>query len=69
MSSAVCDVEVVEVPRDAAFARFDRVCQRVLGITGAEFVRKYQRGDYENVDPDAVQGLSKVFSILPFAGL
>lgn len=69
VSSAVCDVEVVEVAGNTAFARFDSVCRRVLGISGVEFVAAYKRGDYEGVDPDSVEGLSKIFSILPFAGL
>ncbi|BBZ11588.1 hypothetical protein [Mycobacterium branderi] len=69
MTSLIDDVQIVDIERDQAFKRFDQVCQRELHISGHEFVENYLNGAYRGVDVDSVQGLSKVLSILPFAGI
>ncbi|TEA06284.1 hypothetical protein CCUG60884_01422 [Mycobacteroides salmoniphilum] len=69
MSVVVSDVEIVDVTNDEAFARFDRVCQARLKMSGSEFVEHYQAGKFDGVDVDSIEGLSKVLSILPFAGI
>ena len=69
MSSALNNVEIVDVEDTEALAVFDRVCGRHLGMSREEFIEKYRRGDFDGVDPDSMPGLSKVLSILPFAGI
>jgi hypothetical protein len=69
MASSIDKFRVVDVERDQAFKRFDQMCQRYLQISGYDFVTDYRRGAYRNVDVDSVEGLSKILSILPFAGI
>jgi hypothetical protein len=40
-------VEVFEVTQEEARAGFDRACQRNLGISGEEFLRRYDAGEYD----------------------
>jgi hypothetical protein len=69
MVTAVREAEVVDLKDNQAFDRFDRVCNRHMKISGYEFIKRYRSGVYNDVDVDSVSGLSKVLSILPFAGL
>lgn len=69
MTSAIDDVQVVDIERDHAFKRFDQVCQRELHMSGDDFVEHYLAGKFRGIDIDSVPGLSKVLSILPFAGI
>ena len=69
MSNAMHDVEIVDVEDFEAFKRFDGVCQLYLRMNGEEFVEHFKRGKFDDVDTDSIPGLSKVMSILPFAGL
>jgi hypothetical protein len=69
MSTAMHDVEIVEVTDAEAFERFDQVCLHYLQLSGADFVELFKRGKFDDVDTDSIPGLSKVLSILPFAGL
>lgn len=49
---------------DAAFARIvDSAAQYFLQISGAEFVRRLDAGEYP--DPDSVPGVMEVLSLLP----
>jgi hypothetical protein len=56
-------------PRDATPAEvraiIDRQAWRYLGISGAEFVRRWKSGYWPN--PDAVPGVTRVAMLLPFA--
>ncbi|MBA3416560.1 MAG: hypothetical protein H0U10_15170 [Chloroflexia bacterium] len=38
--------EVLEITADEAHAIFDRKARRLLGISGDEFVRRWEGGDY-----------------------
>ncbi|WP_232021573.1 MULTISPECIES: hypothetical protein [Pseudonocardia] len=49
-----------------AEAVFDRVTRRELGISGADFLARWDAGDYEGVDVDDVDGLAEVVGALPF---
>ena len=42
----------------------DRRARRYLGISGEEFLRRYEAGEYD-ADPDA-PGLQNVVALLPF---
>lgn len=65
-ASATDQAEIVEID-DAAMAHevFDAVCNRELSITGAEFLRRWDAGEYRGVDVDDVEGLSEVVAALP----
>lgn len=49
--------EIVELsPQDAEQA-FDAIAQREMGISGAEFLRRWDAGDYEGQSMDEIEGL------------
>jgi hypothetical protein len=54
-----------EVSRDEGLQMIDRQARRYLGISGAEFLRRWTRGDYA-ADPDQ-PGVMDVAMLLPFA--
>lgn len=56
-------VEVEEVTRAEGRAILDRAARRSLGVSGEEFLRRWDAGEYENYDPDAVE----VAMLIPFA--
>ncbi|WP_457160615.1 hypothetical protein [Mycobacteroides abscessus] len=60
--------EIVELDDFDARVVFDRVCRNKLGMNGAEFIERYQSGEYDDVDRDSIEGLPTVLCILPFAG-
>lgn len=64
--SATDQAEIVEID-DATAARevFDAVCSRELGISGDEFLGRWDAGEYRGVDVDSVEGLSEVVAALP----
>lgn len=45
-------------------AIFDREAHAKLGLSGDEFVRRWNRGEYPDCDPE----LSKLVMMLPFQG-
>lgn len=46
---------------------FDRIARKNMGISGAEFLRRWDAGEYEGVDWDSVKGLRAVAMALPLA--
>lgn len=46
---------------------FDRIARKNMGISGAEFLRRWDAGDFEGVDWDDVDGLRAVAMALPLA--
>jgi hypothetical protein len=46
---------------------FDRIARKNMGISGAEFLRRWDAGEFEGVDWDAVEGLEAVAMALPLA--
>jgi hypothetical protein len=54
-----------EVSREEGLRMIDRQARRYLGISGAEFLRRWTRGDYA-ADPDQL-GVIDVAMLLPFA--
>jgi hypothetical protein len=69
VTSSIDDVQVVDIRRDYAYKRFDQMCQRYLHMSADVFIAKYRDGEYRGVDVDSTPGLSKILSILPFAGI
>lgn len=64
-SSATCGVEVVELSETEGTDMFDRVARREMGISGDEFLRRWDAGEWEGVDLDSVDGLVDVWMMLP----
>ncbi|MDD4866491.1 MAG: hypothetical protein PHQ28_05005 [Mycobacterium sp.] len=46
---------------------FDRITQKNMGITGREFLRRWDAGAFEGADWDSVPGLRAVAMALPLA--
>jgi len=59
-SRAVDDVQVKELTELQAAEVFDGICRRELGMSGAEFLRRWDAGEYADVDVDSVDGLPDV---------
>jgi hypothetical protein len=57
-------VEVAEATRAEGRAMLDRAAQEVLGISGKEFLSKWDAGDYEAADDPAI---TRVAMLIPFA--
>jgi hypothetical protein len=54
-----------ELDEQQAADLFDRICQREMGISGAEFLARWDAGLYRGVDVDDVDGLPDVVAALP----
>lgn len=57
-------VEVTEATPDEGRALLDRAARDVLGISGDEFLAKWDAGDYEGMDDPAI---TRVAMLIPFA--
>ncbi|MCV7015658.1 hypothetical protein [Mycolicibacterium madagascariense] len=53
-------------PRDSA-ELFDQIAQKNMGISGTEFLRRWDAGEFEGTNWDEVPGLAEVATALPFA--
>lgn len=63
-TKAGCEIAVTEVSRDEGRRMFDRAAREALGISGAEFLAKWDAGEYEDNDDPAV---TRVAMLIPFA--
>jgi hypothetical protein len=43
---------------------FDTVCRRELSIGGEEFLRRWDAGQYKDVDADDIEGLPEVIAAM-----
>ncbi len=43
---------VIELSDEEARAHFDRQARRLVGLSGEEFLRRYDRGDYAGIEED-----------------
>jgi hypothetical protein len=57
-------VNVVELTEVEGATLFDRAARRDLGITGAEFLARWDRGDYAGAEDPAAEGVAM---LIPFA--
>jgi hypothetical protein len=57
-------IEVVEATQEEGRAMLDRAAQEVLGISGEEFLVRWDAGEYEDSDDPAI---TRVAMLIPFA--
>ena len=57
-------VDVVEATPEEGLAMLDRAAREVLNISGEEFLRRWDSGDYEGADDPAI---TRVAMLIPFA--
>lgn len=73
MAPALCGCDYVERygrgpdDTDDSADLFDRIAQANMSVTGSEFLRRWDSGEFEGVDWDSVPGLAEVATALPFA--
>lgn len=63
-SRAAEDVQVEEMSEQEAADVFDGICRRELALSGTEFLRRWDAGEYEGVDVDDVDGLPDVVAAI-----
>ncbi|HEX5166893.1 MAG TPA: hypothetical protein VFV93_15920 [Thermomicrobiales bacterium] len=51
------DIQVVEISREEGIAMFDRQARERLGLSGEEFLRKWNAGEIEDPDRNDVMML------------
>lgn len=59
------EVEIVELSGDAAVRAFDELARREMGISGDEFLARWDAGEWSDRDFDDVPGLVDVWMGLP----
>jgi hypothetical protein len=59
------DVEIISLTEEEAVATFDALAQREMGISGEEFLRRWDAGEWVDTDLDTVRGLVEVSMGLP----
>lgn len=64
-SHAATEVQVSELSEQEADELFDRICRREMGVAGVEFLRRWDAGEFADVDVDSVPGLTDVVMALP----
>jgi hypothetical protein len=65
--NSTCDVEVVELDDAEGAEMFDQVTRQKMGMSGTEFLRRWDAGEWTEADLDKVDGLVDVWMMLPFA--
>jgi hypothetical protein len=58
---------VVTMSADEYDDMFDRIARKNMGIPGAEFLRRWDAGEFEGTDWDSIDGLRAVAMALPLA--
>jgi hypothetical protein len=56
--------EVRELSADESRILFDKTARKLLGVSGSEFLARWDRGEYEQSDDMAV---TKIAMLIPFA--
>lgn len=62
-----CEANVVEVGIEHGASIFDKIVRREMGIPGAEFLRRWDAGEWADADYDEVPGLIEARNAIPFA--
>ena len=65
MREAPCGV--VELSESEAASLFDKIAWENLHMSGVEFLKRWDAGEYRHTDWDAVPGLAEVAMLIPFA--
>jgi hypothetical protein len=58
------EVEIVEATREEGRAMLDRAAREELGMSGGQFLAKWDAGEYDDTDNPAV---TRVAMLIPFA--
>jgi hypothetical protein len=58
---------VVYMNRRDSADLFDQIARKNMGISGTEFLRRWDAGEFEGKNWDDVPGLAEVATALPFA--
>ncbi|WP_018684694.1 hypothetical protein [Actinokineospora enzanensis] len=58
-------VEIVELSAAEAAEAFDALARRAMGLSGAEFLARWDSGEWADRDLDEVPGLVDVWMSLP----
>lgn len=62
-----CQVEIVELTSEDGQTLFDQITQREMGMSGAEFLKRWDDGEWADMNMDEVPGLVEAWIALPFA--
>jgi hypothetical protein len=57
-------VDVEELTHQEGLELFDRVARQELGISGEEFLRRWDAGEYADSDN---MGVTRLYMLMPFA--
>ncbi len=63
-NQAAYDVEVEQMSEQDAAEVFDGITRRELGISGPEFLERWDAGAYSDTDRDDIDGLSEVVAAM-----
>ncbi|MDC8970841.1 hypothetical protein [Mycobacterium marinum] len=58
---------VVAMSSDESDAMFDRIARKNMGISGVDFLRRWDAGEFAGTDWDSVEGLREVAMAIPLA--
>jgi hypothetical protein len=58
---------VVHMDSHESADMFDQIARKYMGISGTEFLNRWDTGEFENINWDDVPGLAEVATALPFA--
>lgn len=61
---ARCESEIVELSRQEAEEAFDAVARREMGISGLDFLRNWDAGQYEGRNMDEIEGLAATWTAM-----
>jgi hypothetical protein len=64
-SDTYSDIKVVCMTEGDAAEAFDRAARREMGISGEDFLRRWDAGEWADTDLDDVPGLVDVWMMLP----
>ena len=65
--NTACEAEVIELTCEDGRALFDKVAEREMSMSGAEFLERWDSGEWAGMNLDDVPGLVEVWAALPFA--
>jgi hypothetical protein len=61
---AACESEIVELSQQEAEDAFDAVVRREMGISGVEFLRRWDAGAYAGHKMDDIKGLVATWMVI-----
>lgn len=62
---AACESEIVELSEQEAVEAFDAVARREMGISGQEFLRRWDAGEFAGRKMDSIKGLVAIWMVMP----